>query len=79
MQQPRQHVGGQDGRQAGGRIVVQLAGEAADRRLNTDSMHTVFGATPGLHRLVRHAEDDFLLDVWSSSAESVAQQEGLAG
>lgn len=51
----------------------------ADRRLNTDSMHTVFGATPGLHRLVRHAEDDFLLDVWSSSADSVAQQEGVAG
>ena len=50
----------------------------ADRRLNTDSVHTVFDATPGLHRLLRHSEDDFLLDVWSASADSVAQQEGLA-
>lgn len=50
----------------------------ADRRLNTDSVHTVFDATPGLHRLLRHCEDDFLLDVWSASADSVAQQEGLA-
>jgi SAM-dependent methyltransferase len=49
-----------------------------DRRLNTDSVHTVFDATPGLHRLLRHSEDDFLLDVWSGSADSVAQQEGLA-
>lgn len=50
----------------------------ADRRLNTDSVHTVFDATPGLHRLLRHSEDDFLLDVWSSSADSVAQQDGVA-
>jgi len=50
----------------------------ADRRLNTDSVHTVFDSTPGLNRLLRHSEDDFLLDVWSASASSVAQREGVA-
>jgi len=50
----------------------------ADRRLNTDSVHTVFDSTPGLNRLLRHSEDDFLLDVWSASASSVAQREGMA-
>jgi len=51
----------------------------ADRRLNTDSVHTVFDSTPGLHRLLRHSEDDFLLDVWSTNAASVAQRAGQGG
>jgi 2-polyprenyl-3-methyl-5-hydroxy-6-metoxy-1,4-benzoquinol methylase len=48
------------------------------RKLNTDSIHTVFGAAPGLQPLMHHEEEDFLLDIWSNSETSVAQREGLA-
>jgi SAM-dependent methyltransferase len=41
-----------------------------------ESAHALFDAT-GLHRLVRHEEEDFLLGVWSASALSVAQRDGL--
>lgn len=50
----------------------------ADRRYGTDEAHALFDAAPRLHRIVRHEEDDFLLDIWSASAASVAQREGLA-
>jgi 2-polyprenyl-3-methyl-5-hydroxy-6-metoxy-1,4-benzoquinol methylase len=50
----------------------------ADRLLDTDDAHAVFDQSPALHKIVRHAEDDFLLEVWSGSAASVAQREGLA-
>jgi 2-polyprenyl-3-methyl-5-hydroxy-6-metoxy-1,4-benzoquinol methylase len=50
----------------------------ADRLIDTDTAHQLFDESPALHHLARHAEDDFLLDVWSSDAASVAQREGLA-
>ena len=49
-----------------------------DRLIDTDEAHARFDESPALHHLARHAEDDFLLDVWSSDAASVAQREGLA-
>jgi len=50
----------------------------ADRLADTDTAHELFDESPSLHHLARHAEDDFLLDVWSGNAASVAQREGLA-
>jgi SAM-dependent methyltransferase len=50
----------------------------ADRLIDTDTAHALFDEAPALHHLARHAEDDFLLDVWSGNAASVAQREGLA-
>jgi 2-polyprenyl-3-methyl-5-hydroxy-6-metoxy-1,4-benzoquinol methylase len=50
----------------------------ADRLLDTDAAHALFDESPSLHHLARHAEADFLLDVWSGNAASVAQREGLA-
>lgn len=49
-----------------------------DRLMDTDAAHALFDESPALHHLARHAEDDFLLDVWSGDAASVAQREGLA-
>ena len=48
-----------------------------DRRLSTELVHTAFHASPGLHRLLRHEEADFLLEAWSDEGWSVAQREGL--
>ncbi|HET6484039.1 MAG TPA: class I SAM-dependent methyltransferase [Actinoplanes sp.] len=46
-----------------------------------DDVHARIAAAPGLGRLVRHEEDDFLLEVYTRTppeALSVAQREGLA-
>ncbi|WP_295999473.1 SAM-dependent methyltransferase [Rugamonas sp.] len=48
-----------------------------DRVLAPARVHGGFDAQPALHRLLRHEEEDFLLDVWSNQAASVAQREGL--
>jgi LmbE family N-acetylglucosaminyl deacetylase len=48
-----------------------------DYPLSGDDVHARLDAW-GLTRLVRHEEADFLLEVWSSDARSVAQREGLA-
>jgi SAM-dependent methyltransferase len=47
----------------------------ADRLISTDEVHGAFAAAPALHRLARHEEDDFILDVFSDRALSVARQE----
>lgn len=46
------------------------------RRLATQSVHALL-ENLGLHRLARHEEDDFLLQVWSADARSVAQREAI--
>lgn len=48
----------------------------AQRALQTDMVHAQL-ADLGLTRLVRHEEEDFLLQVWSREGRSVAQQEGI--
>ena len=50
----------------------------AERTQDTDAIHAWFDHQPGLSRLAHHAEDDFLLDVWSRQPCSVAQLEGFA-
>lgn len=42
-----------------------------------DAVHDAVGAL-GLHRLARHEEEDFVLEVFSRSAQSVAALEGLS-
>ncbi|NYE59978.1 SAM-dependent methyltransferase [Duganella sp. 1224] len=49
-----------------------------DRMQSADTIHAAFTASPQLHHLSRHEEEDFLLDVWSRDPRSVAQREGIA-
>jgi SAM-dependent methyltransferase len=46
-----------------------------DQAQSTPTVHAAFDAMPQLHRLLRHEEDDFLLEVWSNDARSVTQRE----
>ena len=48
----------------------------AERALDTDAVHATLHDL-GLPRILRHEEDDFLLEVWSGDARSVAQREGI--
>lgn len=41
------------------------------------AVHDALSRVPGVHRLAHHVEADFLLDVFTRSEASVAQQEGL--
>ena len=47
-----------------------------ERVLATDTVHAAL-VDLGMSRLVRHEEDDFLLQVWSRDGRSVAQREGI--
>lgn len=47
-----------------------------ERALDTDQVHAALAAL-GLRRLVRHEEDDFLLQLWSRDGRSVAEREGI--
>ena len=46
------------------------------RVTDADEAHQMF-ATSALHPLVQHAEEDFLLSVWSTDPRSVARRESL--
>ncbi|SDG93461.1 Nodulation protein S (NodS) [Janthinobacterium sp. YR213] len=50
----------------------------AQRIISTVRVHAVFQDAHGLHRVLRHEETDFLLEIWSNDARSVAQREGFA-
>ena len=50
----------------------------AQRIISTVRVHAAFEDAPGLHRVLRHEETDFLLGIWSNDARSVAQREGFA-
>ncbi|MEO8630848.1 MAG: class I SAM-dependent methyltransferase [Betaproteobacteria bacterium] len=50
----------------------------ADYPQSAATVHAAFDAAPHLHCLVLHLESDFILQVWSDDARSVAQIEGLA-
>jgi SAM-dependent methyltransferase len=50
---------------------IEANGQSAER------IHAAFNARPELTRLVSHREDDFILEVWSPDARSVAQREGM--
>jgi SAM-dependent methyltransferase len=49
----------------------------ADYPLSGDAVHARLPEL-GLTRLVRHEEEDFLLEVWSRESDSVARREGLS-
>jgi cyclopropane fatty-acyl-phospholipid synthase-like methyltransferase len=46
------------------------------RRQSTDDVHASLSAL-GLPRILRHEEDDFLLELWSRDGRSVAQRDGI--
>lgn len=46
--------------------------------LSAQGVHDAFAAAPGLYRVSAHAEEDFLLDVFSPDRRSVARREGFA-
>ena len=48
----------------------------AQRSLPTAEVHGILAAL-GLARLALHEEDDFVLQVWTRDARSVAQREGI--
>ncbi len=48
----------------------------AQRRLPTAEVHDILAAL-GLARLALHEEEDFLLQVWTRDARSVAEREGI--
>jgi SAM-dependent methyltransferase len=48
---------------------------APDHPHRAESVHAAIGRE--LHRIVRHEEDDFLLEVWSRSGRSVASETGI--
>ncbi len=50
----------------------------AERRLDTYAVHGALARQPGLHPLLDHVEQDFLLQVWSVDPRSPARKEGLA-
>jgi SAM-dependent methyltransferase len=49
--------------------------DAPDHPHSAGAVHSALGI--GRHRLAQHSEDDFLLDVWSGRALSVAQRDGI--
>jgi LmbE family N-acetylglucosaminyl deacetylase/SAM-dependent methyltransferase len=48
-----------------------------DFRRSGDEVHARLAAVPGLTRILRHEEDDFLLEVLSADPRSVARRTGL--
>ncbi|MGK5034078.1 class I SAM-dependent DNA methyltransferase [Janthinobacterium sp. LB3P118] len=63
----------------GGSIVLcHWRAPFAQRIVSTVRVHAAFQDAPGLHRVLRHEETDFLLGIWSNDARSVAQREGFA-
>jgi len=63
----------------GGAIVAcHWLHDFAERRLHTHVVHGAIARQAGLHPLADHAEQDFLLQVWSRDPASLACREGLA-
>lgn len=50
----------------------------SDYPLRGDEVHEIMRATTVLFRTVRHEESDFILELYGTDADSVAQHEGLA-
>jgi len=62
---------------AGGTLVAcDWRLDFAQRCISTDLAHRILGEL-GLARLLRHEEEDFLLQVWSRDGRSIAQREGI--
>lgn len=59
-------------------IACHWRADFVQRRQSTDRIHALLNATAPWTRQAHHEEKDFLLEVWSATTPSVAQQEGLA-
>lgn len=65
---------------AGDLVVVHWRHPVDDYPLSGDEVHRILAETSaeaGMTHLVEHVEDDFLLDVWSHDARSVALRTGV--
>jgi trans-aconitate methyltransferase len=65
---------------AGDLVAVHWRHPVEDYPQTGDAVHAAIGAQPGLHRVCRHEEEDFLLEVFARTppaARSVARIEGL--
>jgi cyclopropane fatty-acyl-phospholipid synthase-like methyltransferase len=52
--------------------------QVPEATLSVTEIHSLIRDGAGLARIVNHAEDDFLLEVWSTQGKSVARRKGLA-
>ena len=69
-------VAGSLGR-GGDLVAVHWRHQVAEHARSGDEVHARLAAVPGLHRLARHEETDFLLEVFTADQRSVAQREDL--
>jgi SAM-dependent methyltransferase len=58
-------------------VAVHWRWPVAEHARAGDDVHAAVATVPGLFRLSRHEEADFLLEVFSRNSVSVAQREGL--
>jgi SAM-dependent methyltransferase len=63
---------------AGELVAVHWRRPVAEHARSGDDVHARLAALPGLSRLARHEEADFLLEVFTRTPGSVAEREGLA-
>ncbi|MFA9438466.1 class I SAM-dependent methyltransferase [Uliginosibacterium sp. sgz301328] len=49
--------------------------DSADRSATTEQIHSLFDVCESLHKLARHEERDFLLEMWSPDGRSVMERE----
>ncbi|MEU4243349.1 methyltransferase domain-containing protein [Actinoplanes sp. NPDC026619] len=64
---------------AGGDLVaVHWRWPVEEHARSGDEVHAALAKVPGLHRLARHEEADFLLEVFTRDPRSVGQRSGLA-
>jgi SAM-dependent methyltransferase len=59
-------------------VACHWQGAFPERTLETRAIHDRIAAATGLPNLAHHEEQDFLLDIWSGDARSVAMCDGLA-
>jgi SAM-dependent methyltransferase len=60
-------------------VAVHWRWPVTEHARSGDDVHAALAAAPGLERVARHEEADFLLEVFTAGpARSVAQREGLA-
>ena len=64
--------------EAGTLVAVHWRRPEPDLLRLAEDVHAALRGSCGLHAASHYEDDDFLLDVWTADARSVAQREGLA-
>lgn len=59
-------------------LACHWRGDFAERTQSTDALHAQLGDALGLPRHTSVTDADFIIDVWTTTARTVAQSEGLA-